>query len=183
MERVVSKTDEVNLLKVRRNVSEFMARCGAEFDRPGAYLLDVAPQDHEGAAPYFKMATIETLDIDPHAGATYVADITKDNSDRLPSGRFDFVVCTEVLEHTVQPFDAVRELRRVTKTGGLAFVTTPFNLRIHGPLPDCWRFTEHGLRQLFKEWDVIELTGLEDPDRFLMPTHYTLVAAHPVGSE
>lgn len=177
MEEVVSETDETNLLKVRRNVSEFMARCAAEFDRAGALLLDVAPQDHEGAAPYFRRSTIETLDIDPRSGATYVADITNDNSDRIPSARFDFVVCTEVLEHTVQPFDAVRELHRVLRPGGRAFVTTPFNLRIHGPLPDCWRFTEHGLRELFKEWEVLELKELEDPDRFLMPTHYTLIAA------
>ena len=176
MDRVVSQVDEVNLAKVRRNVSEFMARCGAEFDRAGTLLLDVAPQDHEGAAPYFPAATIETLDIDPASGASYVADLTRDNSDCLPSDRFDFVVCTEVLEHTVQPFDAVRELRRVLKPGGTAFVTTPFNLRIHGPLPDCWRFTEHGLRELFKAWDLVELTELDDPDRFLMPTHYTLIA-------
>lgn len=177
MDRVVSRTDEVNLQKVRDNVSAFMGRCGTEHNREETLLLDVAPQDHEGAAPYFPDVTIETLDIDPESGATYIADLTEDNSDRIPSERFDFVVCTEVLEHTVQPFDAVRELHRVLKPGGLAFVTTPFNLRIHGPLPDCWRFTEHGLRALFKDWDILELSELDDPDRFLMPTHYTLIAA------
>lgn len=176
MNREVAQIDEVNLHKVRTNVSEFMARCGRKYDRPDARLIDIAPQDHEGAAPYFLRATIETLDIDPQSAATYIADITQDNSDRIESARFDFVVCTEVLEHTVQPFDAVRELHRVLKPGGLAFVTTPFNLRIHGPLPDCWRFTEHGLRALFKEWEIVELTELEDPERFLMPTHYTLIA-------
>ena len=65
------------------------------------------------------------------------------------------------------------------ETGGLAFVTTPFNFRIHGPLPDCWRFTEHGLRALFREFDIVELTEEPTPDRPLMPIHYRLVARRP----
>ncbi len=65
------------------------------------------------------------------------------------------------------------------KPGGLAFITTPFNLRIHGPLPDCWRFTEHGLRELFKDFDILELSSLESEERFLMPIQYTLIAKKP----
>ena len=172
----VSALDELNLKKIRQNVSEFIARCGQKYDKAGARLLDVAPQDHEGASPYFKETTVETLDIDPKSGATYIADLTRTNTDIIPGDHFDYVVCTEVLEHTLQPFDAVAELYRITKPGGLVFVTAPFNFRIHGPLPDCWRFTEHGLRALFKDFEIIELTGLEDPERFLMPTHYTLIA-------
>lgn len=172
----VSAIDELNLRKIRQNVRDFLARAGHKYDQAGARLLDVAPQDHEGAKPYFRQALIETLDIDPQSGATYIADLTRTNADLIPAHHFEFIVCTEVLEHTLQPFDAARELYRIAKPSGLIFVTTPFNLRIHGPLPDCWRFTEHGLRALFKDFEIIELTSLEDPDRFLMPTHYTLVA-------
>jgi hypothetical protein len=171
----IAPIDEINLKKIRQNVSDFVAECGKKYDRAGALVLDVAPQDHEGAAPYFKQAKVETLDIDPNSGATYIADITQTNTKVIPANHFDYVVCTEVLEHTLQPFDAVAELQRITKPGGLVFITAPFNFRIHGPLPDCWRFTEHGLRALFKDFEEVELKGLEDPDRFLMPTHYTLI--------
>jgi SAM-dependent methyltransferase len=76
----------------------------------------------------------------------------------------------------LQPFDAVNEIRRILKPGGVVIVSTPFNFRIHGPLPDCWRFTEHGLRALFKDYEIISLDALEEEDRFLMPIHYTLIA-------
>lgn len=173
----VSAMDEAFLTALRGNVSAFMVRCAQRYDREGALLLDVAPQDHEGAAPHFKKSRIETLDIDPASGARYIADLCACNESRIPANRFDFVVCTEVLEHTLQPFDAVKEILRVLKPGGLAFVSTPFNFRIHGPLPDCWRFTEHGLRALFREFTLLALEELTTTDRFLMPIHYTLVAA------
>lgn len=172
----VAKIDEVYLEKIRKNVSSFVAGCGKQHDKKGALVLDVAPQDHEGASPYFKNSTVETLDIDEKSGATYVADLCANNHTIIPDNHFDYVICTEVLEHTLQPFDAAKEILRILKPGGLALVTTPFNFRIHGPLPDCWRFTEHGLRELFKNFDIVKLQPLEDKDRFLMPTHYTLIA-------
>lgn len=172
----VSAMDEDHLEKIRSNVSSFIERVGKQYDKFGALVLDVAPQDHEGAAPYFKQATIETLDIDKDSGATYIADLCANNESIIPSLHFDFVVCTEVLEHTLQPFDAVKELYRVLKPGGLVFASSPFNFRIHGPLPDCWRFTEHGWRALFKDFEIVELNELESKDRFLAPIHYTLVA-------
>lgn len=172
----VSKVDTSTLKCIRKNVSDFMRRCAEAYDESNGRLLDIAPQDHEGAAPYFKKSSVDTFDINPASGATYIADLCENNSSKIPSGHYDFVVCTEVLEHTLQPFDAVQEIERVLKPGGLAFISTPYDFRIHGPLPDCWRFTEHGLRALLKDFEILEITPLENPDRFLMPFHYTVVA-------
>ena len=172
----VSQIDIANLVAIRNNVSKFISRCGMVYDKDGALLLDVAPQKHEGASPYFKRSTVETLDIDKNAGATYTADLCVNNKSKITSNHFDYIVCTEVLEHTLQPFAAVNEIERLLKAGGFTFVSVPFNFRIHGPLPDCWRFTEHGLRALFKNFEILELKLLETKDRFLMPIHYTLIA-------
>ena len=172
----VSATDEKYLKLIRDDVRKFVERVGKKHDQNGRLVLDVAPQDHEGAAPYFKKAKAETLDIDPTSGATHIADLCSNNEGAILSNHFDFVVCTEVLEHVLQPFDAVKEIERILKPGGLVFVSTPYNFRIHGPLPDCWRFTEHGLRALFKDYEILELNALEEPDRFLAPIHYTLIA-------
>jgi len=81
-----------------------------------------------------------------------------------------------VLEHTLNPFAAIEEIHRLLCIGGYLFLTVPFNFRIHGPLPDCWRFTEHGLRAILSMFDILELTSLETIDRPLMPIHYTVVA-------
>lgn len=80
----------------------------------------------------------------------------------------------------MRPFDAANEIWRLLKPGGFLFLSVPFNFRIHGPLPDCWRFTEHGLRTLLKKFTILELNAIETPDRPLMPIHYTVVAQKPV---
>lgn len=178
--RQVSAMDVEHLRIIRQNVRDFMAYVARRYATQTGLLLDVAPQDHEGARPFFPSSIeVETLDIDPNAGCTYTADICECNRHLIPDGRFDYVVCTEVLEHTLDPFGAANELWRILRPGGLLFVSVPFNFRIHGPLPDCWRFTEHGLRALLRRFEIIELQSVETPDRFLMPVHYTVVAAKP----
>jgi SAM-dependent methyltransferase len=168
--------DTRHLQIIRRNVSAFVERCARAVDREGIRVLDIAPSDHEGAVPYFKKAKVETLDIDPRFKPTYVADLCKCNGDIIPDETFDFVVCTEVLEHVCQPFFAVDEIRRVLKKEGAVFVTVPFNFMIHPPYPDCWRFTEYGLKELFKGWKMVELNGVWTDGRAGMPVQYILVA-------
>jgi hypothetical protein len=46
-------------------------------------------------------------------------------------------------------------------------------------LPDCWRFTEHGLRALLRDWQILELNAIDTQDRALMPIQYTVVARKP----
>jgi SAM-dependent methyltransferase len=171
----VSATDIAHLEIIRSNVRAFMRAVAERFGQVGGRLLDIAPQDHEGARPYFPASVhVETLDIDPKAGATYLGDICGHNA-CLADGSFDFVVCTEVLEHTLNPFGAIAEIHRLLRPRGLLFLSVPFNFRIHGPLPDCWRFTEHGLRALLEGWQL-EIDTVQTPDRFLMPIHYTVIA-------
>lgn len=175
----VSSLDADHLALIRANVRRFIQASAAAWgDKPGL-LLDIAPQDHEGARPHFPApVAVETLDIDPAAGATYCADLCQTN-DKIPACRFDVVVCTEVLEHVLNPFAAISEVRRVLKPGGLLLASSPFNFRIHGPLPDCWRFTEHGWRSLLTGFEGIDIVALEDANRFLMPIHYTVSARKP----
>lgn len=176
MTKTVAQIDIEYLAKLRENVENFMADIGDRFVRPGSRILDVAPQNHKGAKPFLpEEIEYHTLDIDPNSGATYIADLCS-CALTVGYGSYDFVVCTEVLEHTLQPFDAVKNIHAILKEGGIAFVSTPFNFRIHNPLPDCWRFTEHGLRELFKSFEILELKSLEASDRFLMPIQYTLIA-------
>lgn len=175
-----SELDVRFLALIRENVRAFMAeaalKCVASPDI-AKRLLDIAPQDHAGARPFFPAhVRVDTLDINPNSGATYIADLCCCNDSLISSGCYDYVVCTEVLEHTLNPFNAVKELHRVLKDGGLLFVSVPLNFRIHGPLPDCWRFTEHGLKALLRDFSTVEIKALETPERPLMPVHYTVTA-------
>jgi SAM-dependent methyltransferase len=173
---VVSELDRQILAIIRSNVASFMQHCATVYAKSAASLLDIAPQEHEGARPFFAdYISVKTLDINPQSGCDFIADICRFN-EHISANSFDYIVCTEVLEHTLNPFDAVREIRRLLKPGGLLFGSTPFNFRIHGPLPDCWRFTEHGLRVLLKDFKIVELNQVDTSERALMPMHYTFVA-------
>jgi hypothetical protein len=179
MAESVAKIDIEHYEILRNNVNQFILFCASKYDADQINLLDIAPQVHEGANLHFKKARISTLDIDSSSGATYIADLCKNNSNLIKNGMFDYVVCTEVLEHTLNPFRAVTEICRMLKSGGKVFISVPFNFRIHGPLPDCWRISEYGLKSLFSQeygFKVISIQSIETKDRYLMPIHYTLIA-------
>lgn len=172
----VSEQDILHLALLRENVTNFIHMSSKKYDDENVKILDIAPQDHNGAKEFFKRGKVFTLDIDESSQADYIADLCKNNSKLIPSDFFDVVVCTEVLEHTLNPFDAVTEIYRILKPNGIVCISVPFNFRIHGPLPDCWRFTEHGLRVLLNSFTICELNALESQNRDLMPIHYTLIA-------
>lgn len=91
----------------------------------------------------------------------------------LPDESVDCVICLEVLEHCINPFDAARELQRILRPGGTLFLTVPFMTGYHGhagsksgshdDFPDFWRFTHQGLEQLFADLEHLEVTPLDGP--------------------
>jgi SAM-dependent methyltransferase len=180
MRVIVSQQDVDHLSIIRKNVSDFIRKVSRLYDREGKCLLDIAPQDYEGARQFFKKCIIKILDINPDSGADYIADICNNNDKIITGNTFDYVLCTEVLEHTLNPFAAIKEIKRILKPEGLVFISVPFNFRIHGPLPDCWRFTEHGLKALLKDFKIIKLEEIPTEGRALMPIHYTVVAKKQV---
>lgn len=169
------KPDQFYIDKVRAGVKEHITLAAARWDMPGMLVLDVAPNEHDGARTAFMSADVETMDISPKYNPTHVRDICEFvplNSEFAV--KYDCIICTEVLEHTAHPFAAAANLMAMLKPGGELYLTTPFNLRIHNPLPDNWRFTEHGLRILFKGYKI-QITQTETPERQLMPIQYKTI--------
>jgi hypothetical protein len=85
MKRKVAKIDISHLQLIRENVKLFLKTCAKKYDTKNKILLDIAPQDHEGASQFFIKSKIYTLDINPKGNATYTADICKNNSKLIPS--------------------------------------------------------------------------------------------------
>lgn len=178
---VQSEIDDMHYTAIRTTVRDFTAILAAEFDAAGITVLDVAPESHAGAAASFQRARVDTIDIDPNSGATYVADLCACNCTQVPSNSFDVIVCTEVLEHTRQPWNVTKEMHRLLKPGGVLAVTTPFNFRLHGPSPDCWRFTDEGLKVLLADFVDVQIKAVEDPKRPRMPIQYTAIGRKREG--
>ena len=90
--------------------------------------------------------------------------------------KFDLVICTNVLEHIFETNLAIENLKKLLKKGGHLFVSVPFIYPLHDEPADYWRFTEHSLKILFKEFEIIEFkkTGLRQ-----FPTQYMLLLELP----
>ncbi len=105
--------------------------------------------------PYkIKSTVYETLDIVDTYKPTYCQDIHKTN---INSNLFDTVIGIEVLEHLDNPYVAVEEIKRILKPNGIFIGSTPFVYPYHGEPHDILRFTEYGLRQIFKDFKEVKI--------------------------
>lgn len=97
---------------------------------------------------------VTNVDMFPYKGVAIVADIMK-----LPFGdnAIEAVMCNTVLEHVRDPIKAVAEMRRVLKPGGLVYITVPFLYPFHASPDDFTRWTHVGLRELVRDFEVVEL--------------------------
>jgi SAM-dependent methyltransferase len=170
-----SKFDNDTFSIARNHLNSFINRVAKKNNIINKKLLEIGPQERSEVKKAFNKCSIETLDIVPDYNPDIIGDITKHNS-HIQDSTYDIVTCLEILEHTINPFLAINEIRRITTDGGLILFSAPLNWRIHGPIPDCWRFTEFGWLILLKDFDIVEIDKLETPDRNLFPIKYNILA-------
>lgn len=170
-----SQFDNETFSLAREHLAAFVKKTSAALAGKSGKLLEVGPQDRLLVREAFANFTVDTFDVVDTYAPTLVGDITKYNH-FIPDSTYDCIVCLEVVEHTLNPFDAVKELRRILKDGGYLLISAPLNWRIHGPSPDCWRITEHGWRALLRDFDIEEIDILESPGRELFPIRYNVLA-------
>jgi ubiquinone/menaquinone biosynthesis C-methylase UbiE len=104
----------------------------------GSNVLDVG----SGSAPYRDLfshciykthdfAQLNDVQLRGYKGYNkidYVSDIC---SIPVPSQSFDYVLCTEVIEHVPEPISALKEISRIIKPGGVLFLTAPLGSGLH----------------------------------------------------
>ena len=79
----------------------------------------------------------------------------------------DLVLSIAVLEHVKNPQDMVSEIYRVLKPSGRIFCFVPFMQPIHSAPADYYRWTPEGLRELFAEFEAIEVFSASGPSSSL----------------
>jgi SAM-dependent methyltransferase len=124
-------------------------------------LLDVGC----GAQPYrtlvpadVKYVGIDTADAKDRFGYE-VPDTEYFTGERWPVGdqSADTVLCTETLEHVLDPLSFLGEAKRALRPGGRLILTVPFAARWHYVPFDYWRFTPSGLKHLLSESGFAEV--------------------------
>lgn len=123
------------------------------YSEGAAAILDIGA----GTKPYaivYREVFLECTSVDLPGSLHDVSDVDVfARAEDLPfdAQSYDCVLCTEVLEHCADPAAALREIARVLKPGGRAFVTTPFLVAEHEMPQDYYRFTPSALRLLAEE--------------------------------
>ena len=77
----------------------------------------------------------------------YAEDIDK----HFELNLFDCVLCTEVLEHTVNDRKVISNINTILKPGGSLIISTPFTYVLHEAPHDYRRYTYYGLRKILEE--------------------------------
>ena len=75
----------------------------------------------------------------------------------FPDASFDWLLCTEVLEHAEDPVLLIAEMRRVVRPGGRLILTVPFSARVHHRPFDYFRFTRHQLSRMFASFGTVAI--------------------------
>ena len=75
----------------------------------------------------------------------------------FPDNSWDGILCTEVLEHAVEPELLIAEMLRVLRPGGTLLLTVPFAARVHHAPHDYRRFTYFCLRRMLARFESVEI--------------------------
>ena len=75
---------------------------------------------------------------------------------------FDCVICTEVLEHTMNDYKVIENVNKILKKDGYLLISTPFTYVLHEAPHDYRRYTIYGLK------NILEMHGMEVKSIFSM---------------
>jgi len=89
------------------------------------------------------------LDIDPAVSPNVLADIQKGSGFKAEC--FDTVLMFDILEHLEHPHQALKEVKRILKSGGMLYLTVPFCYPRHGV--EYYRFSDLALKKMLQDLD------------------------------
>src|SRR3989339_95280 len=129
-------------------IDRFVDRVSKEYDFTGKKILDVGSEKSPYKS-YFPKSSYFTQDIVSRADGSvdYVGDFNLGIQD-ISSESFDYILCTQVLEHMYDPKNVFIEFSRILKKDGLVFLTTHMVFDEHMEPHDYFRFTKYGLKSL-----------------------------------
>ena len=145
---------DFQVVSVYRHVKPFLKKvkgnlldlgCG---ESPYRFLVD------EKCTKYFGVDIVDAGKFDYQR-----TDITHFDGKNIPFSNeyFNYVICTEVLEHIEDYQAVIDEVYRTLKIGGEALFTVPWSARYHYIPYDYFRYTPSLLQKIFSKFNKVEV--------------------------
>jgi len=96
---------------------------------------------------------VKNIDVYPYKNIDIISDAEKTP---FENNSVDMVISRSVLEHMPNPEQAILEIKRILKPGGFVFLEMPFMFPFHGSPSDYTRYTIQGLKEKFKDFEIIQ---------------------------
>ena len=125
-------------------LKRFVRGISKKYGRKGGKIVDIGAgscqyKDYLKDFEYFS----QDIQNNQQKSIDYVGKI-----ETLPSNTFDYILCTQVLEHLKEPNLAFKNFYRILKRKGRVFLTTHMAFEEHLAPNDYFRFTRYGLKYL-----------------------------------
>jgi SAM-dependent methyltransferase len=135
----------------RQHLHDFAAEAAATGTGADFRVLDAGA----GQLPYkplFAHVSYEAADIVAAPGLDYVCDISQ-----MPveDGRYDLVLCSQTLEHVMNPITVLKEFERILKPGGTVWLTAPLFYAEHVIPYDYFRYTRFAWRKMARRAGLV----------------------------
>lgn len=139
---------------MHQSVMDYVTQWAGQLNlnQPEAQVLEVGSYDVNGSVrPLFNQTDYLGIDIEQGPGVDRVLS-SHELTDAFGLDTFDTVVCCEMLEHDLNPWDTVRNIYLVTKPGGIVVATARGNGFGEHNRPDRFRFMEDGWRDMWSHY-------------------------------
>jgi SAM-dependent methyltransferase len=103
----------------------------------------------------------EYVGFDIHAGGNVDVVLSDPEDWQLDSKyveSFDVVISGQTLEHVRRPWKWIKDVASLCKSGGLIWICAPNTWEFHEFPIDCWRIWPDGMRALFAEAGLVEIS-------------------------
>ncbi len=126
---------------------------------PDAIVLNIGSGIHRIAPKVLNVDIYWYLGVDIIADAHHMP---------LADGSVDGVICDCILEHVPDPQGVMKELQRILRPGGQAYLCVPFVYPFHACPNDFYRWSTEGLRLLCKGMEVEVIASRSGPTSALV---------------
>ncbi len=137
---------------MRDNIKKLVSAFSSAFDVPqpvveiGSYQVP-GQEGYADLRPFFGSKQFIGCDMRPGTGVDRIEDVHRLS---FQDGEVGTVLSADTLEHVENPFQALAEMHRVLRPGGLLLITSVMDFPIHDYPSDYWRFTPEAFRLLMR---------------------------------